>query len=177
MPATRERLPLFRRIEELGLPVFLHPSVRSLTWETKLPPRGESGLAWMFHTSAAALGFVQNGVLDECPSLDVVHPHLGGMLPYMGARIDLRRGLGGAPEPELPIMDYLRTRFWTDCVSVTPGALELAIAKYGRERILYATDHPFVPKGAVPQVLEEHADPEDVQAIRANRLPSLRLDV
>ena len=79
--ARDELLPVYRRIEELRLPLFLHPGVRSNTFPGS--PLAEAGLGWMYHTTLAAVNLIESGVLDACPDLVVVHPHLGGVLPYV----------------------------------------------------------------------------------------------
>ena len=67
-------LPVFERIEQLGVPVFLHPANRSLVWDFAAPfgRLAESGLGWMFDTSLAALSLITSGTLDRFPRLVVV---------------------------------------------------------------------------------------------------------
>lgn len=91
----------------------------------------------MYQTAAAALELIDGGVFDAVPDLAVVHPHLGGVLPYVAGRIS---GLGGG-KAQHPIEHYLKTRFYIDTAASTPAALTLAI--------LFATDHPFNPMPAM----------------------------
>jgi predicted TIM-barrel fold metal-dependent hydrolase len=138
--ASDETLPVFRRLDELRIPLFLHPAVRSQTRDPGAPPSvAEGGIAWMAHTALAAFNLIESGTLGACPNLVVLHPHLGGVLPYVLGRIeriqDERSPLG--------IGEYLRTRFYTDTVSRTPGAIKLAIETYGADRVLFGSDHPF----------------------------------
>ena len=170
-PATDETLPVFRRIGELGVPVLLHPGIRSNTYTGGGLSRAEAGLGWMYHTARAALSFVDSGALDESPNLTVLHPHLGGVLPYVVERIDRQPG----SKAKLPLRDYLRNRFYTDCVAPTPGALQFAINAYGLDRVLFATDHPFVKAADVKRSIAENATAEQVEAIYANRLAGLKL--
>ena len=62
-------LPVFERIEQLGVPIFLHPANRSLVWDFAAPfgRLAESGLGWMFDTSLAALSLITSGTLDRFP--------------------------------------------------------------------------------------------------------------
>jgi aminocarboxymuconate-semialdehyde decarboxylase len=71
--ATLDREPVYRRIGELGVPLFLHPT----TLGAGLDPR------------IAALDLVRAGLLDRHPTLRVVDPRLGA------ARARLARGLEG----------------------------------------------------------------------------------
>lgn len=121
--ADQELWPVYRRAEELELAVFLHPTrcfrePRLTAYDLERP------LGYMFDTSVAALSLIVSGVLDEFPALKVVHPHLGGTLPYLLERIETyRRGILW-PQLAEPIGSYLR-RIYFDTVSGTPGALAL----------------------------------------------------
>jgi predicted TIM-barrel fold metal-dependent hydrolase len=164
---------LYRRIEALRVPVFLHPSHTSVAVDSVLGPTVEVGLAWMFDTAAAALALIYGGVLDACPDLTIVHPHLGGVLPYVTGRV-IEDEIGVDVEHDL--MTYLRTRFFVDCVQKTPGALPLAIATYGPERILYGTDFPWVPRPSTRAYVEDNLSPPLVeQVLHRNVLPGLEL--
>ncbi|MEN3279042.1 MAG: aminocarboxymuconate-semialdehyde decarboxylase [Solirubrobacteraceae bacterium] len=165
--ATDETLPIFQRIEELRVPLFLHPAVRSNTYVSRDQRRAESGIGWMYHTALAALNLIDSGTLDRCPELVVVHPHLGGVLPYVLGRVDRM-------DPEmLPrrLPEYLRTRFYTDSVGATPGALRFAMDTYGPERVLLATDYPPVPMAAGHAYVKSELGAEGAQALYANALP------
>lgn len=138
-----ELLPVYKKIEELDVPLFLHPT-RSIANES-LPDYGlEFALGYMFDTSTAALNLIFSGTMDECPNLKVVHPHLGAVLPYLADRLDVEYATpwaGNEGFPGLP-SEYLK-RFYTDIVSNNPGALRMAIDFYGIEKILFATDFPW----------------------------------
>jgi aminocarboxymuconate-semialdehyde decarboxylase len=165
--ATDETLPVFRRLDELGVPLVLHPAVRSQTYEPGAPPSvAEGGIGWMAHTALAAFNLIESGTLDACPSLSVLHPHLGGVLPYVLGRVE-RIQSERAP---LAIGDYLRRRFFTDTVSRTPGAIRLALETYGPNRVLFGSDHPFEQMAWMKQfVIDEGvADP-----VFSNVLPGL----
>ena len=167
--ATEATLPVFKRIEQLGLPILLHPATRSSTSTQGLNLQAEVGIGWMYHTALAAVNLIQSGVLDECPSLTVVHPHLGGVLPYVLGRVDR------LPGEERSLPEYLRRHFYTDAVSATPAALALAVETYGADRVLFATDYPFVPIEAAFGYLQATASADLRTTIFANRLPGLRV--
>jgi predicted TIM-barrel fold metal-dependent hydrolase len=87
------------------------------------------------------------------------------MLPYVAGRLN-RIG----SDVELSLDAYLRTRFFTDTVSLTPGALQMAIDTYGRDRVLYATDFPFENLPRLCAFIAETAG-DDYEAIRSNVIP------
>ena len=159
--ATPELLPVFKAVEQLDLPLFLHPTLRTYTSDLKLGNMIEGGLGWMFHSSVTALGLIENGILDDCPSLVVVHPHLGGTIPYVLGRLD-RIGAAGR---EAPVSEYLRTRFYTDTVGPTGPALQLAIDAYGIDRVLFGTDYPYLDMARLVAFVEDNASPDDAATI------------
>jgi predicted TIM-barrel fold metal-dependent hydrolase len=167
-------LPVFRRIEELGVPVFLHPAVRSRSFPGagRLVLGGiswsEAAIGWMYETALAGVSLVDSGVLDACPALEVVHPHLGGVLPYVVGRLDRMR----PPEVPRSMLEYLRTRFYTDTVGATPGALQLAASLYGPDRVLFATDFPFVPMAPGHAYVADGVEVGLREAILRNGLPT-----
>jgi aminocarboxymuconate-semialdehyde decarboxylase len=139
------RRPAFRRLAELGVPLFLHPG-RSV-FEPDVRRYGmEYMVGFVFDTSVAALGLVLSGALDECPGLVVVLPHGGGTLPYLIGRID---ALQGKPyimgrELERAPSDYLRA-FYTDSACFNAETLARAIEFFSLERMLFGSDYPFFP--------------------------------
>jgi aminocarboxymuconate-semialdehyde decarboxylase len=165
--ATAERLPIYRRIEELGVPLFLHPT--SSVMEERVRRYGhEYTVGFMVDSSFAALDLIFSGVLDRHPTLRVVHPHLGGVLPYLAARIDheYRQPWAGTEPLPQPPSEYL-LRFYTDTVSLSPLALELAERVYGADHLLYASDYPYWPPGDGLELVKSHFDRDAREAVLA----------
>lgn len=156
--ATDETLPVYRRMDELGLPVVLHPALRSQTLEGARPSVGEGGIMWMAHTSLAAFNLIESGTLDACPNLQVLHPHLGGVLPYLLGRLERIQN----ERAELDIGRYLRERFYTDTVGRTPGQIALALRTYGEGRVLFGSDHPFERMAWMKQYVVDEGAAETV---------------
>jgi predicted TIM-barrel fold metal-dependent hydrolase len=168
---TEESLPVFARIAELAVPLVMHPGFRSATRFAVRTIREDAGLSWTFQTSLAALRLIDEGVLDAVPDLVVVHPHLGGVLPYIAERIEL---LGGS-KAKHRIEHYFKKNFYVDTAAGNPGALRLAIEAYGIDRILFASDFPFYDMAEVRKQVEDAVGGEAAQRIYANRVPGLRL--
>lgn len=134
--------PVYERMTELGVPLFLHPG-RTLL-EPHVRDLGlEVLVAYMFDSSLAALRLVLSGILEGL-SLDVVHPHCGATLPYLAGRIDgaywkpwaIGRNLDPPPSRRLG-------RFYTDTMCQSAETLEFAKGFYGAERLLYGSDFPY----------------------------------
>ncbi len=157
--------PVYARMAELGAPLFIHPA-RTIM-EDRLRRNGyEYSIGFMVDTSLAALDLVFAGILDEVPDLEVVHPHLGGVLPYLAQRIDHEYAQPWAlgKELERPPSAYL-PRFYTDTISRNPGALKLARAVYGIERLLFGSDYPYWPPREAVEFLKEQLDQADLAAV------------
>jgi predicted TIM-barrel fold metal-dependent hydrolase len=143
-PDEPEYRPLFRRAEEAGLPVLLHPAYPT-TYEAVKGYEMVGGLGLMFDTTIALTRLILAGTLDRFPRLKLVCPHVGGALPYLVGRIDhqtqvLKRG---AEHIRKPPSEYLR-QVYLDTVSPLPAAIRYAYDYVGPDRLLFASDHPWV---------------------------------
>lgn len=136
--------PLFAHAVQYDIPVLLHPA-KPITSDIVKDYEMISSLGNMFDDTIALNRILLSGILDQYPGLKLVCPHLGGTLPYIIGRIDhqvsvLKRGpkyLTKAPSA------YLR-QVWLDIVSPLPQAMRFAYDFMGPDRLLYATDHPWV---------------------------------
>ena len=143
-PDEPEFRPVLARAAELGLPVLLHPA-KPLTTEFVKGYEMTSSLGNMFDNTIALTRLIMSGILDDLPKLKLVCPHLGGTLPYIIGRLDhqvtvLKRGpknLTRTPS------EYLKS-VWLDIVSPLPLAMKFALEFMGADRLLYASDHPWV---------------------------------
>lgn len=166
-PAWSEVL---ERIQELGLPLALHPSLRDpkASADPLVAAFGDfrlmSGALSMVGTTVVALRFVLSGLLDRLPRLDVIVPHLGGVVPYLAQRLeDQTRGVN-----EAPLSSYLRERLFYDSCSFHPPALACAIDTVGAGRIMLGSDYPF--RGALERPLSAARDAAIPDADRARIL-------
>ncbi|HTX07431.1 MAG TPA: amidohydrolase family protein [Solirubrobacteraceae bacterium] len=166
--------PVYAAASRAGLPVFLHPAQRSLAAHAGYSPIVEMGLSWMFDTAAAALALVYEGILDECEDLVVVHPHLGGVLPYVVERVAAQARLVES-RARHPLAHYLTTRFYTDSVGLSAAALRLAVDTYGAERVLFGTDFPWLDRrNSLDFVAAAVDEPTSHAILERNTLPGLR---
>ena len=114
-----------------------------------------SGLGNMFDNTIALARLIMSGVFDRFPELKLVCPHLGGTLPYIVGRLDhqmtvLRRGprdLKRTPS------EYLRMVYY-DIVSPLALAMKFGYEFAGADRLLFASDHPWVD----PRLIIERFD-------------------
>jgi len=134
--------PLWERIDDLELPVFLHPL--NVIGAQRLGPYYLANLLGNpYDTGVAAARLIIGGVLDRFPKLSVCLPHAGGTLPYLIGRLDR----GQKVRRELKHMKrkpsaYLR-RFTYDTISHAPEPLRYLIDLVGADRVMIGSDYCF----------------------------------
>jgi len=139
-----------RRHPQPVAPIY-QPEVaaRAIAWAAEHPRRE----IWVgLPTVYTILGekFV-SGLMDRYPRVQIIVPHLGGVLPYLVQRVDdlVRHSVGRqppgaqAPVTEGPPSRYYR-RLWYDTVNSHPAALRCACESFGADRLLLGTDYPYV---------------------------------
>lgn len=152
-PDDEDFRPLYARAEALGLPILLHPA-KPLTTDIVKGYEMTSTLGNMFDDTIALTRIILSGILDQHPALKLVCPHLGGTLPFIVGRLDhqvqvLKRG----PKylTRLP-SEYLK-QVWLDIVSPLPLAIRFAYDFMGPEKLLYASDAPWVDPQLIADAL------------------------
>lgn len=136
-------LPVFARIEALGLPVFLHP-LKTVDRSDRLKPFYLANLIGNpLDTAIACAHLVFGGVMDRFPKLDVCLPHAGGVMPILIGRWDhgaqVRKELAHLKRPP---SEYLR-RFTYDTVAHSSKIMKFVIAEVGIDRIMLGSDYCF----------------------------------
>ncbi len=85
---AEEMWPLYELCERAGQPVWIHPQHTEYLYPWIKESLLDRSLGWPFDTSLAMARLVYSGVLERHPDLKVVTHHLGGMIPYFGARLE-----------------------------------------------------------------------------------------
>jgi len=135
-----EYLPLFKRIEALGLPVFLHPN-GAIGGKRFDPFYLANILGNPFDTTIAACHLIYGGVMDQCPNLRITLPHAGGAIPMLIGRMDqgfaVRRDVPNLPQPPSA---YMR-RFTYDIIGHKASVVKFLISEVGAERVMLGSDY------------------------------------
>src|SRR5215831_13871982 len=171
-----ERLePFYQRVEELGIPLFLHPT--DVIFQDMLD--GYNGalhlsLGRVIEVSVAASRLVLSGLMERHPNLTVVLSHTGGALPYQSGRMDKNTKAAKLPQPA---SHYLK-RMYTDTVSPHAAGMKFAIDYYGIDHVMYGTDYPcWDPATALKLLAEIDLSAADKQKLfydNARRILGLR---
>jgi len=135
--------PFWRRAEELGALVFIHPFGTTLGERVNTHYLSNI-IGQPLETTIALSHLIFGGVLDRHPGLRIVAAHGGGYLPsYCG-----RSNHGYAVRPEakagaqLPPVEYLR-KIWFDTLVYEPEALRHLINVVGVSQVVVGSDYPF----------------------------------
>lgn len=144
--------PFYDRVEELGVPLFVHPT--DAAFEEILD--GYDGalynsLGRVIDVSVCAYRLVLSGIMERHPNLKVFMSHTGGALPYQAGRMDKNSKAAKLPKP--PSV-YLR-RMYTDTVSPHAIGVKFAVDFYGEDHVMYGSDYPCWNPESALKVLEE----------------------
>jgi aminocarboxymuconate-semialdehyde decarboxylase len=171
-----ERLePFYDRVEELGVPLFLHPT------DAVFPGMldGYDGalhlsLGRVIEVSVAAFRLVLSGIMERHPDLKIFMSHTGGALPYQSGRMDKNAKAAKLPQPP---STYIR-RMYTDTVSPHTMGMKFAVEYYGVDHILYGTDYPCWSPATALELFDKiglsKADQEKILYSNARRVLGLR---
>lgn len=134
--------PVYARIEQLGLPIFLHP-LKTIGGDRTKPFYLGNLIGNPVDTGIAAAHLIFGGVLDRYPDLEVNLPHAGGVLPMLIGRLD--RGWRVRPEAKHLAQapsSYLR-RFTYDTIAHSAEIMRFVIAMVGAGRVMLGSDYCF----------------------------------
>ena len=139
--SDRSFFPVYERIADLGLPIFLHPMM--INNERLKQYYLINTIGNPTDTAIAASHLIFGGVLDAFPKLEVSLPHAGGTLPILHGRLDqafkIRPECQSLPQPPSA---YLR-RFTYDTISYSEEIMDYLVGLVGADRIMMGSDYCF----------------------------------
>jgi aminocarboxymuconate-semialdehyde decarboxylase len=144
--------PLYERVAELGLPIFLHPT--DAVFADVMQGYNDAlhlSLGRVVEVSAAASRLILSGMMERHPGLKIVMSHTGGALPYQSGRMDKNSKNAGLTKPA---SHYLRQMF-TDTVSPHSAGQKFAIEYFGADNVMYGTDYPCWDPAVCLKLLDE----------------------
>jgi 5-carboxyvanillate decarboxylase len=145
--------PLLATLEELDVPLYLHPNTPPNAMIGPYHEAGLDGAVLGFGASAGLhlLRIVTAGIFDRHPRLRLVVGHLGEGLPFWLNRIDHMHGKqvqSGRYERikalQKPPSEYFRSHIWLT-TSGMPWAPAIMFTRevVGADRVMYAMDYPY----------------------------------
>jgi predicted TIM-barrel fold metal-dependent hydrolase len=147
-----EYLVFWKKAEELGVPIYLHPSPAS----AKLRPTFDGNYSnefatmlsiggWGWHADVALhlLKLFCSGLFDACPRLKLVLGHAGEMLPYMINRVNRRLGHGFG-KLDRTLLTVWKENIWITISGIWDlGPFACLTRSVAMDRILFSVDYPF----------------------------------
>ena len=152
--SSSEFFPFYERVNELKLPILIHPMSPSHMEEDDeffTAPL----VHYLFESTLAVTKMVFAGVFERFPNIMMILPHLGGAIPYIQGRIDsgyrnhppCRKNISKKPS------EYFK-EFYYDTVSFNVAALRCALETVGPEHLVFGTDYPFQPLEGIALINE-----------------------
>jgi uncharacterized protein len=145
--------PILARAEELGVPIYIHPTpppdpVIQASYVGNYSPEvmrlfSIAGWGWHVETALHVLRIILSGAFDTYPKLQIVIGHLGECLPFMMPRID-RIFPTLITKLNRPVGAYFRenVHYTFGGFNYTPAFLDLLL-QVGSDRIMFSADYPF----------------------------------
>jgi len=159
--SAAEFRPIFRRMTEHDLPVFIHPmrGPNFPDYATEKASEDEIwfSFGWPYETTACMARLIYSGLFDELPQLKIISHHMGGMIPYFPAKIKLgfRQIFYGTVERnpvaekrglKKPPLDYFKMLYADTALGGEAAPTRCGHAFFGTRHCLFATDAPFDPE-------------------------------
>ena len=157
--------PLYAEAERDRVPLVLHPTVP--TWADVIKDYSMIPMVGlMVDTSFAMLRLILSGTLERHPDLLLVHPHCGGVLPYLMPRVEEQTEVKrrGREHIRKPPGEYYRN-VYLDIVSPSVLAMEFAYRSSRPDRLLFGSDHPWVKIEAILEHFNRLEIPEAEKAM------------
>jgi predicted TIM-barrel fold metal-dependent hydrolase len=187
---------LYAEAVRLNVPLWIHPSrppfypdyadekeSKFQVWQT---------LSWLQDSSTAMVHIVFSGVYDRYPTLKLIIHHHGALIPLFAQRMQygwdyFERNTGVKQSTTLtkPYINHLK-KFYCDTATQgnEPKILEMAVAFFGPERVLFGSDAPMdatagrsFTADAISSVANMNIPDQEKELIfRGNAIRLLKLD-
>ncbi len=177
--------PLFRRMVDHDLPVWVHPmrgpDFPDYSSEQQSQDEIWFSFGWPYETTACMTRLIYSGLLDELPSLKIISHHMGGMIPYFAGKIKLgfRQIFFGTPDRnpiaeqrglKRPPLDYYKMLYADTALGGEQAATRCGHAFFGTSHCLFATDAPFDAEQGRGLIRDT------IRGVRGLELPTPQLD-
>lgn len=155
---------IFEAAAELNVPIYLHPApIKSEVYQAYYNSSSYDdvtasifasfGYGWHMETGVHAVRLVLSGLLDRYPNLQIILGHWGEFVPFFLERMDQAII---SEHLKQPISTYFKNNFY-----ITPSGMlsrpqfEMIRHYFGIDRILYASDYPYIKPEGLTTFLDE----------------------
>ena len=139
-----EYRPIWREIEAMEMPVFIHPTTPYVDGMGLQDYGLANTIGFTSETSLCFIRMILDGFMDEMPNLKLIACHGGGAFPYLVARFDRMWEIQDPASRgnERPPSTYM-SQFWYDAIVYDEQTLDFLIESVGVDRVMYGSDYPF----------------------------------
>lgn len=142
---TDERFaPIWKAIDDLALPVLVHPTAPPGTPAMDLRPFNLiASIGFMFDTCLAISRMMFDGFFERYPNLKIIASHAGGALPFLVGRLNQCFDNMNAcrTKTQTRPSEFLRHIYY-DAVTYRKESLEMCIQVGGADHVMYGSDYP-----------------------------------
>ena len=135
---------IWRAIDARALPVLVHPTAPPGVATMDMQRfQLTASIGFTFDTSLAVSRMIYDGFFDRYGKLRIIASHGGGALPYLISRMDQCFDNIPACREKISVRpsEYM-SRICADAVVFAPGVLDLCVAAFGADNVLYGSDYP-----------------------------------
>jgi predicted TIM-barrel fold metal-dependent hydrolase len=165
-----ESAPIFAKIDELKLPIFLHGGGAGPRRDGGLEHLEDGGQGVIVSALADAavsecvVRMIAAGIFDRHPSLQIVIRSSGGGVPLLLNKLWWKhKGTAGEQRYSEVLLDH----FLVDCASASPRTLQFLIDTMGEDRVVFGSDYcgGLGPLDKALPVIDQQPDPARVGAL------------
>jgi aminocarboxymuconate-semialdehyde decarboxylase len=146
VPSSPRFDPFWAKAQELGVPIFMHPSGASnVIREGGLKGRLGNIVGNPLETTVFLSHMIYDGTLDRFPGLRICGAHGGGYLPsYLGrTEVPCNPRFGTECQNKKRPSEYLKTQILADSMVFSEEGLRHLVAEMGASQVVYGTDIPY----------------------------------
>lgn len=145
--------PVYAELDKRNGILFIHPTTPACFEATSLG-RPRPMIEFMFDTARSVADLILAGVPQRFPSMRIVVPHAGGVLPLLADRIQGFMSIFGDPDqPKPDVLGALRGFYYDLAGDPFPRLVPSLLTITDREHIVYGTDYPWTPAPGVTRRL------------------------
>ncbi len=136
--------PVWKAIDDRGLPVLIHPTAPPGTPEMAMREFNLiASIGFMFDTSLAVARMIFDGFLDRYANVKLIVSHAGAALPYLIGRLDkcFENMNACRTKTQTSPGEYMR-RLYYDTVTYRQESLQMCIDVGGVGNVMYGSDYP-----------------------------------
>ncbi|KAI9274554.1 hypothetical protein BDA99DRAFT_497890 [Phascolomyces articulosus] len=139
---------IWKKLNDFKAIVFIHPTSVNISPKFIADHLSQPMFDYPYATSRTAADLLMTGRFNQCPDIDIILSHSGGILPYLAERLcaQLYEGDFNYNGTVVTLEDYKRNlnRFYMDlALGASAPQMEALIVFGATDRLLFGSDFPY----------------------------------